>query len=107
VLPGAPPVSLQLVQGGIFHGISASVYVRLREGLDAKALRKALAGHPVLETADDPKHLGPIDSAASDKVLVGSVRKSNDGGFWLWAVMDNLTRGGALNALEIAASATG
>ena len=30
------------------------------------------------------------------------VRKDDTGGFWLWAVMDNLTRGGALNAIEIA-----
>jgi aspartate-semialdehyde dehydrogenase len=35
-------------------------------------------------------------------VIFGTVRKATDGGFWLWAVMDNLTRGGALNAVEIA-----
>jgi aspartate-semialdehyde dehydrogenase len=70
-----------------------------------QAIRKALAGNPHIETAEDPKHLGPIDSAASDKVLVGAIRKAPDRGFWLWAVMDNLTRGGALNALEIAEAA--
>ena len=54
------------------------------------------------EAADRPKHLGPIEAAASDKVIFGTVRKDDTGGFWLWAVMDNLTRGGALNAVEIA-----
>jgi aspartate-semialdehyde dehydrogenase len=106
VLAGAPPVPLQIVQGGIFHGISASVHVRLSGDRGVQALRKALAGNPHLENAEDPKHLGPIDSAASDKVLVGAIRKAPDGGFWLWAVMDNLTRGGALNALEIADAAS-
>ena len=68
-----------------------------------QAIRKALAGHAHLEAADKPRLLGPIDAAASDKVLFGSVRKDEaGGGFWLWAVMDNLIRGGALNAIEIA-----
>jgi aspartate-semialdehyde dehydrogenase len=102
VLAAAPPVALQVVQGGIFHGISASVYVRLGGSPGSQTVRKAFAGNPHLEMAEDPKHLGPIDAAASEKVLVGTVRKAADGGFWLWAVMDNLTRGGALNALEIA-----
>lgn len=102
VLAGAPQVPLQIVQGGVFHGLSASLYFRLNGDRSVQAIRKAMAGNPHIENAEDPKHLGPIDSAASDKVLVGAIRKTPDGGFWLWAVMDNLTRGGALNALEIA-----
>ena len=102
VLPGMP-LALQILQGGVFHSVSASLYVRCAGSPTPQAIRKALAGHPHLEAADRPKHLGPIDAAASDKVIYGSVRKDEaGGGFWLWAVMDNLTRGGALNALEIA-----
>lgn len=104
VLAGSPTVSLQFLQGAVFHSVSASLYVRLGGEAGVQALRKALAASPLLETADKPRLLGPIDSAASDKVLLGSVRKDESGGFWLWAVMDNLTRGGALNALEIAES---
>jgi aspartate-semialdehyde dehydrogenase len=103
VLPGLPPLALQLLQGAVFHSVAASLYVRVAGGADAKEIRRALAGHVHMEAAGKPKHLGPVDSAASDKVLFGSVRKDEaTGGFWLWAVMDNLTRGGALNALEIA-----
>ncbi|HVR97515.1 MAG TPA: hypothetical protein VMW27_12935 [Thermoanaerobaculia bacterium] len=105
VLREAPPVSLQIVQGGVFHGISASVYVRCSSNPSPQALRKALLGNPHLEAADDPKHLGPIDAAANEKVILGTPRRAADGGYWLWAVMDNLTRGGALNALEIAEAA--
>jgi aspartate-semialdehyde dehydrogenase len=102
VLGGNPPVGLQILQGGVFHSLSASLYVRLGGNPSLQAVRKALSEHPYLEVAAKPKHLGPIDAAASDKVIFGTVRRDETGGFWLWAVMDNLTRGGALNAVEIA-----
>lgn len=103
VLAGPPPLALQILQGAVFHSVSANLYVRFAGEPSLQALRKALSEHPVLEAADKPRHLGPIDAAASDKVLYGAVRKDEAaGGFWLWAVMDNLTRGGALNAIEIA-----
>jgi aspartate-semialdehyde dehydrogenase len=107
VLGGSPPVTLQILQGGIFHSLSASAYVRLGGNPGLQAIRKALSEHPWLEVAGKPRHLGPIDAAASDKVIFGTVRKDESGGFWLWAVMDNLTRGGALNAVEIAEAVAG
>ncbi len=107
VLPaaaGARPLSFQLLQGGVFHSLAASLFVRLAGAPDAKRVRKALSGHAAIELVKRPGHLGPVDAAASEKVLVGAVQEDpgGGGGFWLWAVMDNLTRGGALNALEIA-----
>jgi aspartate-semialdehyde dehydrogenase len=99
------PVSLQLLQGGFFHGLAASLLVRFAGDAGLPALRRALAGWPYLQLAGDPRHLGPIDAAASDRILIGTPRKdAQGGGVWLWAVMDNLTRGGALNAVEIAAA---
>ena len=49
---------------------------------------------------------GPIAAAGSKKVLLGPVEPASGqpGRYWLRAVMDNLTRGGAVNALEIAAT---
>lgn len=101
VLGGTAPVALQVVQGGVFHSVTASLYVRFGGNATVQGLRKAFNAHPYLEVADHPKHLGPIDAAASDKVIFGAIRKDPAGGFWIWAVMDNLTRGGALNAIEI------
>jgi aspartate-semialdehyde dehydrogenase len=95
-------VALQILQGSVFHGIAASLFVRCPANPTLTAFRKALGGNPVLEAAYKPRLLGPVDAAASDKVIFGSLRKDDAGGFWLWAVMDNLTRGSALNALEIA-----
>jgi aspartate-semialdehyde dehydrogenase len=98
-----PPgrLAVQLLQGGFFHGFAASLYVRLALSPSAQGVRKALSAHSYLEGASDPRHLGPIDAAGQEKVLVGGVRADPAGGFWIWAAMDNLTRGGALNALEI------
>jgi aspartate-semialdehyde dehydrogenase len=101
VLDGGPQVALQILQGSVFHGLALSLHLRFAGAPGAPALRKALADNPCLEVVARPRHLGPIDAAAHDKVLVGALRKDDDGGFWLWAVMDNLTRGGALNAVEI------
>lgn len=107
ILPEAPPVPLQVLQGGVFHGLAASLHVRFGGSPDAKALRKALKASPHVDIASDPDHLGPINSAAGDNILLGTIREDACGGFWLWAVMDNLTRGAALNAIEIAAAVGG
>lgn len=107
VLAHDPPVSLQLLQGGIFHSLSASLYLRCSDRPGAKAVRRLLGQSPYVELARKPAQLGPIDAAAHDKILVGAVQEDpqTPGGFWIWAVMDNLVRGGALNALEIAEEA--
>ena len=102
VLAGSTPVALQILQGSVFHAVAASLFVRCASSPTVQALRKALGENPVLEVAGRPRLLGPVDAAASDKVIFGAIRKDDSGGFWLWAVMDNLTRGGALNAVEIA-----
>ena len=107
VVPEMPPVPLQMVQGGVFHGMAVSLHVRFGGSTTPQALRKALSANPFVEMAEDPKHLGPIDSGTSEKVLVGAIREDQAGGFWFWAVMDNLTRGTALNAVEIAEAAGG
>jgi len=101
VMEAKLPVAVQMLQGGFFHSLAVSLYVRLGAKATVQSVRKALTAHTYLETAGRPKLLGPIDSAAQDKVIFGNVRKDAADGFWLWAVMDNLTRGGALNAIEI------
>lgn len=102
VVPETPPIPLQVVQGGVFHGLTASLYLRFGASPTPQAIRKALKGSPHLEIASDPAHLGPIDSATTDKILVGNIRQDAAGGYWFWVVLDNLTRGTALNAVEVA-----
>ena len=56
----------------------------------------------VIETAENGADLGPLAVAGEPKILLGEVDVNEDGLCRIWAVLDNLTRGGALNALELA-----
>jgi aspartate-semialdehyde dehydrogenase len=105
-------LAVHLLQGAVFHGVSALLHLHPGEGIGPEALRERLAGHPLVELSEPPEGededlLGPIDAVAHDKVLVGPVERDPDGGLWVWAVMDNLTRGGALNVMAILERAAG
>lgn len=98
---GAPELAVQILQVGVFHSYGASVHVKL--GLDPGPgeLRESLGAHPAIDLAVDPELLGMIDAAARDEVIVGPIERVGTGEFWIWAVMDNLTCGGAANAVRI------
>lgn len=102
-------VALQIVQGGVFHGFSLSVHTVFASDPGAAAIRAALRSSPIVELFDEPDLLGPIDAAQSESLLVGHVHPDprQAAAHWLWATMDNLTRGGAMNALEIAENVLG
>ena len=62
---------------------------------------------PGVTVVDDPASLEyptPIDATGSDDVYVGRIRRDLDieNGFHLWVVADNLRKGAALNAVQIA-----
>lgn len=97
-------VSLQCLQGSAFHGLAASVFVGLDDDPGAAAVDEALRGGEGLTVSDDPDHLGPIDAAAQADILVGEIRQQpgRPGGYWLWAVADNLTGVGAHHAAALA-----
>lgn len=96
-------LAVQLLQGGVFHGVSASLYVRFDGDPGEAAVRDALAASPRIDFGVDEEP-SPVDAASRGEALVGSVRRQEGepGAYWLWAVMDNLTVGGAINAAEIA-----
>jgi len=104
ILGGDIDVSLHLLQGGVFHGLSISLFVQLDPDLEEMEVREALAASPFLELVEDQDRLSPVDAAGRDELLVGEVRRlpGETGMFHIWAVVDNLTLGSALNALRIA-----
>lgn len=103
VLGGELAIACQRLEAGVFHGCAASVHVQLDPGIDLGDLVEALREASFLELDHELERLGPIDAAARDEVLVADPRRdaSRPGAFWLWSAMDNLTRGGASNALAI------
>ncbi|HRC84859.1 MAG TPA: hypothetical protein PK413_04550 [Thermoanaerobaculia bacterium] len=101
-------LSAQLLQGGIFHGVAASVYVEVAPDPGAVALNRALeagAQAAFTEPGDEP---GPVEAAVAEEILAAEVRSAGrPGAYWLWAVMDNLTLGAARNAAETAEAVLG
>lgn len=96
--------AVQLLQGGFFHGLAVSLYIGLAEATRKEEVESALRKTSAIEMVAEPQELGPVSTANRSELLVGSVQPVDDGGtFWLWSALDNLTRGGALNAIEVAA----
>jgi len=104
------PLGVRVLQGGSFHGISASLWVRFADDPGPEALRQALAASPRLElTAEGEPEPSLVEAANREEILVGAIRAEagDPGAFWLWAVMDNLTVGSAINAVDLAEAALG
>jgi aspartate-semialdehyde dehydrogenase len=92
------PLSVHVSQASVFHGCTLALQVELDPAVDEERLASSLAAAPHV-TQTDERTLGPIDAAGRDDIQV--VAQGQDGSYWLWAVFDNLTRGGALNAIAI------
>lgn len=109
LLSGSPRVALHSLQAGVFHGLSLSVFCQLGAGVGPDDVTAVLSGREQLELAESPETVGPLAAATGETILVGEVRSASGrpGAFWLWAALDNLTRGGALNAIEIAVRLAG
>ncbi len=86
---------------------SESVTLQTREPLSVEAARELLEGMDGLTMVDDPpSHAYPtaLSSAGKDDVFVGRLRRdpSHERGLCLWVVSDNLLKGAATNAVQIA-----
>lgn len=83
------------------HGVVATLFFRRPVEVDEAA--QILSAAPGAELWTD-KTPTPLDAAGRDEVLIGRLRTTigQEGGINLWAVGDNLRKGAALNAVEIA-----
>jgi aspartate-semialdehyde dehydrogenase len=97
-------IALLITQGTIFHGHTFSLFVKTRDELDAARITEALQANPALVFPEGDQQFGTIDAAGKDEVLIAEVRPDPTirGGFWVWAVCDNLRRSSALNAVLVA-----
>ena len=86
---------------------SESVTLETRAPLSVQEARALLESAPGLQVVDDPRrHAYPtaLDAAGHDEVFVGRLRRdpSHERGLCLWVVSDNLLKGAATNAVQIA-----
>jgi aspartate-semialdehyde dehydrogenase len=60
----------------------------------------------VLDKREDGAYITPVEAAGEDATYVSRIRKDPtvENGLWLWVVSDNLRKGAALNAVQIAES---
>jgi len=91
----------------IFIGHSEAVHIEFSEPMSPDTARRILAEAPGIKVLDDPNislYPQPWSVAGSDEVFVGRIRRdaSHDCGLAMWVVADNLRKGAALNAIQIA-----
>jgi aspartate-semialdehyde dehydrogenase len=94
------PLHATCVRVPVLVGHAQAVWLETESSLSPDEAREALAGSEQIELADLPT---PADAAGRDRVLVGRIRRDTAGeGLALWIVNDNLRKGAALNAVQIA-----
>ena len=91
----------------VFSGHSESVNVQTRDDLSPEQCRQLLADAPGVILVDDPgagRYPMAIDAAGRDEVLVGRIRRDPDRErtLNLWIAGDNLRKGAATNAVQVA-----
>jgi aspartate-semialdehyde dehydrogenase len=100
-------VSATCARVPVFTGHSVSANVQTRDPLSPEECRELLSGAPGLTVIDDPANgLYPtaLDAAGRDDVLVGRIRRdpSHERCLNLWIVGNNLRKGAATNAVQVA-----
>jgi len=100
-------ISATCVRVPVLYGESESINVQTRDPLSPEDCRELLAGAPGVVVVDAPAEgVYPLasDAAGRDDVLVGRIRRdpSHERCLNLWLVGDNLRKGAATNAVQLA-----
>jgi aspartate-semialdehyde dehydrogenase len=99
-------VSLSIIQAPVFHTYSIMAYVELAREASIKDLENLYRGDPLfkIKAPGTSCPVSAISIAGKEQIFIGQIKKEAalPKAFWIWTVTDNLTRGSALNALEIA-----
>ncbi len=100
-------ITATAVRVPVYYGHSESVNIETQTKITAAEVRALLASAPGVTLVDDPENLEyPLatNCAGNFETLVGRIREdeSIDNGINLWVVSDNILKGAALNAVQIA-----
>jgi aspartate-semialdehyde dehydrogenase len=95
------PISATCVRVPVMVGHAEAIWVETEEALSAEEARELLAAAPSVRVVDFPS---PGQAAGGDEVLVGRIRDdpTEENGLVLFLASDNLRKGAALNAIQIA-----
>ena len=106
---GAPDIGITAtcVRVPVYTGHSESINLQTRDAFSPEECRELLAATPGVQVIDDPANgLYPmaIDAAGQDDVFVGRIRRddSHERCLNMWVVGDNLRKGAATNAVQVA-----
>ena len=100
-------VAATCVRVPVFIGHSEAVNIEFEKPITAEAARNALRAAPgvlVVDKREDGGYATPLECAGEDATYVSRIRKDPtvEHGLWLWVVADNLRKGAATNAVQIA-----
>jgi aspartate-semialdehyde dehydrogenase len=100
-------ISATTVRVPVRTGHSESIYIETQKPIDPGQARKILAKSPGIVVMDDLKnnlYPMPKDVEGRDETFIGRIRQDafDKKGLWLWVVADNLRKGAAANAVQIA-----
>jgi len=107
ILDPAIDVIATCVRVPVFVGHSEAIHLEFERPITVEAARKALEKAPGVKVVDERKdggYMTPHECAGTDPVYVSRIRKDATvpNGLALWCVSDNLRKGAALNAVQIA-----
>lgn len=100
-------VTATTVRVPVFNSHSESVNVEFENPIDIEEIKRILSEAPGIVLVDDPannKYPLALDAAGTDDVYVGRIRRdeSVENGINFWVVADNIRKGAATNAVQIA-----
>ncbi len=100
-------ISATTVRVPVRTGHSESIYIETVKPITAQKARELLSKAPGIVLLDEPKnniYPMPKDVEGRDETFVGRIRQDafDKKGLWLWVVADNLRKGAASNAVQIA-----
>ena len=100
-------ITATTVRVPVFYGHSEAVNIETHQPISADAVRALLEKEPGVQVVDDLKNnIYPlaIDAADRDDILIGRIREDESipNGINMWVVADNIRKGAATNATQIA-----
>ncbi|MBP7336240.1 aspartate-semialdehyde dehydrogenase [Niveispirillum sp.] len=107
ILDPAIKVTATAVRVPVFIGHSEAINIEFENPITADEARRALRAFPGISVVDhrqDEGYVTPVEIAGEDNVFISRIREDStvENGLNLWVVADNLRKGAALNAVQIA-----